>query len=88
MNRLCVIKLHSNKTGQLWDVNGHRILHCSPRKKKIKEKDNDLVMTNMCRINVIYVINILDLLLSYHETSFTILNLVFSDRHSDIPPTL
>ena len=51
INRLCAIKRHRNKTGQVGDAIKHHSLHFYPTKKKSKEKENYLVMTNRCRIN-------------------------------------
>ena len=59
-----------------------------PYKGKSKEKENDLVMKNMCRINYIAVLAVLYLLLSYHVTWFEILPLVLLDHQFDRPPAL
>ena len=45
-------------------------------------------MTNMCRINLITVLTVLDILISYYETRFSILPSVFPDHQSDRPPAL
>ena len=57
-------------------------------KIKRKEKENILVMKNRSRINNIYVLTVLDLLLYNNATQFVILPLVFPNHQFDSPPGL
>ena len=79
MNSICVINGHRNKTGQVGDAIKNCRIQCYPTNKKRKEKETDLEMTNMCSINQISLLTILNTLLSYRETWFAMLTLVLTD---------
>ena len=75
-----MINQHINKTGQTDESIKWRRLHCFPTKKKMKEKENYLVMINRCRINYIAELTVIDILIYFHETRFAIIPLVFPDH--------